>query len=215
MADKRVTQISTVYDKDDLALATDYLIGDRSGGSSFGILAKDVVHGVLAQTSDPIVVASDINVDSGDFFVDVSTGNVGIGTATPANKLEIGGSFGSLSGTRLSIVGATDFVGMGMGEDANNRCWVLWDTDANILTMGTRAASTSYLDTFVLKDGRVGIGTTSPSVKLQVAGAIGIVDGMTPPSTVSGYALIYVDTTGGDLKIKFGDGTVKTIVTDS
>ena len=44
--------------------------------------------------------------------------------------------------------------------------------------------------------------------------SIGITDGSTAPSTIVGIAQIYVDTADGDLKIKFGDGTVKTIVTD-
>lgn len=42
-----------------------------------------------------------------------------------------------------------------------------------------------------------------------------LVDGVAAPSTVSGAAQIYVDNADGDLKIKFGDGTVKTIVTDT
>lgn len=46
-------------------------------------------------------------------------------------------------------------------------------------------------------------------------GAIGIADGITAPGTVAGMAQIYVDTADGDLKIKFGDGTVKTIVVDT
>lgn len=44
---------------------------------------------------------------------------------------------------------------------------------------------------------------------------LSIQDGVTAPSTLPGNALIYVDTADGDLKIKFGDGTVKTIVTDT
>jgi hypothetical protein len=40
-------------------------------------------------------------------------------------------------------------------------------------------------------------------------------DGVAAPDAVSGVAIIYVDTADGDLKIKFGDGTVKTIVVDS
>jgi hypothetical protein len=54
-----------------------------------------------------------------------------------------------------------------------------------------------------------------------VAGAVnvgtfyGMVDGVTAPGTTSGYAKIYVDSADGDLKVKFGDGTVKTIATDS
>lgn len=46
-------------------------------------------------------------------------------------------------------------------------------------------------------------------------GSLGIADGIVAPSTISGRAQIYVDTADGDLKIKFGDGTTKTIVVDS
>jgi hypothetical protein len=42
-----------------------------------------------------------------------------------------------------------------------------------------------------------------------------LIDGTTAPSTRAGYATIYVDSADGDLKVKFGDGTVKTIATDS
>lgn len=47
------------------------------------------------------------------------------------------------------------------------------------------------------------------------SGALGIADGITAPATVAGMAQIYVDTADGDLKVKFGDGTVKTIVVDT
>lgn len=47
------------------------------------------------------------------------------------------------------------------------------------------------------------------------AGAIALQDGITAPGTSSGAAIIYVDTADGDLKVKFGDGTVKTIATDT
>jgi hypothetical protein len=40
-------------------------------------------------------------------------------------------------------------------------------------------------------------------------------DGITAPDTVTGKAVIYVDAADGDLKVKFSDGTVKTIVTDT
>ena len=42
-----------------------------------------------------------------------------------------------------------------------------------------------------------------------------LVDGVTAPGTSTGVGQIYIDTSDGDLKVKFGDGTVKTIVTDS
>jgi hypothetical protein len=40
-------------------------------------------------------------------------------------------------------------------------------------------------------------------------------DGIAAPSAQSGIAKIYVDTADGDLKVIFGDGTVKTIATDT
>ncbi|MBL8551336.1 MAG: DUF2793 domain-containing protein [Hyphomonadaceae bacterium] len=44
---------------------------------------------------------------------------------------------------------------------------------------------------------------------------IEIADGKTAPSATSGLAKIYVDTADGDLKVIFGDGTIKTIVVDT
>lgn len=45
--------------------------------------------------------------------------------------------------------------------------------------------------------------------------ATNIVDGITAPTATVGQAKLYVDSADGDLKIIFGDGTVKTIVTDT
>jgi len=59
------------------------------------------------------------------------------------------------------------------------------------------------------------VGATTAS---QVSGSfnqLSVIDGVSAPSTVAGSALIYVDSADGDLKIKFGDGTVKTIATDT
>lgn len=42
-----------------------------------------------------------------------------------------------------------------------------------------------------------------------------IKDGITAPATKAGLSRIYVDTADGDLKIKYGDGTVKLIVADT
>jgi hypothetical protein len=42
-----------------------------------------------------------------------------------------------------------------------------------------------------------------------------LVDGITAPSAVAGLAIMFVDTSDGDLKIIFGDGTTNTIVADT
>lgn len=58
---------------------------------------------------------------------------------------------------------------------------------------------------------------TDNTARFQIPadGGMAIVDGITAPATLSGWAKIYVDSADGDLKVKFGDGTVKTIVTDT
>lgn len=42
-----------------------------------------------------------------------------------------------------------------------------------------------------------------------------IADGVTAPSAVVGKAILFVDTSDGDLKIIFGDGTTKVITADT
>ena len=44
---------------------------------------------------------------------------------------------------------------------------------------------------------------------------VALIDGITAPPATSGHATLYVDVADGDLKIIFGDGTIKTIVTDT
>lgn len=64
-------------------------------------------------------------------------------------------------------------------------------------------------------DNDVQAGSTSYRFANVFSGIMTLIDGVTAPSTVTGHAQIYIDSADGDLKIKFADGTVKTIVTDS
>ena len=54
-----------------------------------------------------------------------------------------------------------------------------------------------------------------PNNYFMDAGAVAIKDGVTAPATQAGFGVLYIDSADGDLKIKFGDGVVKTIVTDT
>lgn len=57
--------------------------------------------------------------------------------------------------------------------------------------------------------------TRTSQFRVSEDGGIAIVDGITAPATLAGWGKIYIDTADGDLKIKYGDGTVKLIVTDT
>jgi len=50
---------------------------------------------------------------------------------------------------------------------------------------------------------------------IKVGGDIRLTDGVLPPTHEAGYAILYIDSEDGDLKIKFGDGFIRTIATDS
>jgi len=52
--------------------------------------------------------------------------------------------------------------------------------------------------------------------RVTPVGAICGIDGITAPAaSVAGMYMTYVDVADGDYKIRFADGTVKTIVTDT
>jgi hypothetical protein len=58
-------------------------------------------------------------------------------------------------------------------------------------------------------------GNSTFSGSASLGACLMLPDGQTAPSATSGKAKIYVDTADGDLKVIFGDGTIKTIVTDT
>lgn len=138
-----------------------------------------------------------------------SSGDVGIGTTTPAGKLDVAGNIRTTNGyiDLQGAAGATGLLrshpsiaGIELGSLSNSPLWFITNSTEKMRITGA---------------GDVGIGITSPTAKLQVNGQIAIKDGMAAPSTISGYAQMFVDSADGDLKVKFGDGTVKTIVTDT
>lgn len=59
------------------------------------------------------------------------------------------------------------------------------------------------------------LGTSSLRWSVGYINNSALKDGITAPTTESGTAFIYVDSADGDLKVKFGDGTIKTIATDT
>lgn len=104
----------------------------------------------------------------------------------------------SLSATTINLIGNVVF-----GGGTSFASDLLPDTDnAYDIGSATFAWKDLYMKGNALIDG------------YTATDHLGIADGITAPSTVSGVAWIYVDTADGDLKVKFGDGTVKTIVTD-
>ena len=64
-------------------------------------------------------------------------------------------------------------------------------------------------------DGTMTSGTSTVRWSNVFSNLLTLKDAVTAPTVIAGHAQIYVDTTDGDLKVIFGDGTVKTIVVDT
>src|SRR6056300_145245 len=120
----------------------------------------------LSNNSDGDIVFSDMGVNTRHVTIKGATGNVGIGTANPACKLDITGEDVMIRGSTPSINFSESTNGMdgafrirydGANQNDNNN-FLAVQTGSNF---GVSALHMTY-------GGNVGIGTTIPSYKLNV-----------------------------------------------
>lgn len=226
---------SIIPDVGELIYTTDekrIFIGDGTtsggtviGGSDFSTLTgtsgADSLH-KHSKLSNPSDDSEVITVDS--------SSDVGIGTTLPDGKVHIFRGDTSIvpdAGADELIIEGTGNTGISfLGSTSSVHSILFGDTDdvdigSIIYTHGDSVTDDTLeftIDTvtiMTLEKGGVGIGLSNPDIELDVNGSIGITDGVTAPAFVSGKAFIFVDSADGDLKIVFGDGTTKLIVTDT
>jgi hypothetical protein len=167
----------------------------------------NVAEGITIGTSSIYGVNVKLNSQSGEektfLFQSVGVNRWGFG-------VEASLEFGSNSGSDFHLVSYSD-------------AGVIIDVPIRLVRSAGGAFTLSRPAVFSSSTASTSIATGALKITggLGVGGAVnagtfyGLVDGVTAPATESGYARIYVDSADGDLKVKFGDGTVKTIATDS
>jgi hypothetical protein len=150
-------------------------------------LGNTSIGGTLTTTSNTVTLGTAAYV--------VANGNVGIGTSSPARKLEV-----STSGDTLFRV---------TGGDANARGVEFYDSSFNgsqIYSVGsdirffTTATGSSSQRMIIDSSGNLGIGTASPGARLDVLGNAQIGSGTSGKITFNGAAgtgACYIETLGG------------------
>ncbi len=147
------------------------------------VLTSDA--GGLASWQTPSAAAdSDWQVSGADMY-SIPSGKVGIGTTTPRGKLDVKGEGSNIY---LDTGTAQIYIGDKSG-----------DGDETLFTLDDDAGK------FTFENGKVGIGTTTPDAKLEVAGDVKI-SGSSSGGTIaatnsdaSGYGVYGAATTGGDV----------------
>jgi hypothetical protein len=109
-----------------------------------------------------------------------SAGNVGIGTTSPATKLDISGdhvaSIGllRLNSSASNISAQTYYIGgvyKAATYAATDNNFIIWGREGDII-LNTTTSNTERVR--ITSAGNVGIGTTSPAARLQVAGSAAV-----------------------------------------
>ncbi|WP_289554030.1 hypothetical protein [Olivibacter sp. 47] len=122
-----------------------------------------------------------------------ATGNVGIGTSSPTNKLDIRGTITMENGTNASI-----FTGIGSSE--LNRYLTLLNSATLASASGLKAGGILVADAYayanpgkndLIVKGSVGIGTPSPQAKLDLQGGGLSISGSNPTAGINGFKNVF------------------------
>ena len=179
------------------ASAVRFVIANATGNVGIGTTTPNYLLQVASGTDGRSVNLSNV------LYVNGSSGNVGIGTTSPLFKLQIAETNGGTSAA-MRILGGSSGIEF-LNDSTGNRAWHIGmaprgstaDTDLVFSAYG----GTSWSERVrITNAGNVGIGTTTPTTALEVAGNITVTNsnilmGRTHSSAPEGLVIL----TGGDI----------------
>jgi hypothetical protein len=154
------------------------LIGNQNGGVGIGVQSTGIPT-IFNYAAKGIVFAGNYNTALTEQMRIDSAGNVGIGTSSPNQQLEVKGA--GLTLIKVSSAVNTSFRGMAFGIENNATMTgsVAMEVSGGELRVASGYATYGGFQTFytngtekmrITSTGNVGIGTTAPALKLHVAG---------------------------------------------
>jgi len=175
-----------------LTTGNDNILLGFQAGNSITTGHDNIIIGYNEDTPSA-TTSSHLNI-GGAIYGDLSTGNVGIGTTSPDGTLHVfdasaglvtahvnanAGIFEDGSSNGISILSPDTSTGtIFFGSPSSNRgAEITWENSVNRMSIGPRNTGASLrlysgnavVSMFLKSDGNVGIGTTNPQAKLEVA----------------------------------------------
>jgi len=171
------------FTKENNSAITQRLTIKSNGSVGIGDSTPDFNLEIVNSSTNGAFAISSAADNDGDLFVVDESGNVGIGTSSPATFLEIEGNTPKIILDDNAGGATDDFAISNGGSFAAFR-----DETSNIDIMALVLTGSN--------EGNVGIGTTSPGMKLVVAGNVNISQNLTVNNSV-----FFVDGTSGNVGI--------------
>ncbi|MFO0052628.1 MAG: hypothetical protein ACOVQ3_12100 [Dolichospermum sp.] len=157
---------------------------------------------------------AELNPGGGTAEMVIKDGNVGIGTVTPSEKLEVSGNLkvtGTITGNNVFLgdVGhGSIWAGFSHSSQVGQNSYAILQHHTGTWTLINKKSGGGFIgfridnnDKMIINDnGNVGIGTTTPSEKLEINGNLKVTGNITTeswqtPSLQNGW-VIYQETTG-------------------
>jgi hypothetical protein len=187
---------------------------DASGTSTrmFGINGSNTTYigPIDNYAGGNIIYGANANVDDHDFYTAgtikmriKADGNVGIGTQSPSNGLELYGAARNIIITNTT----EDASGIIMqdAQDSGQNGRIVYDSGANKLYIQTHGGTGLTMDS----SRNVGIGTASPATTLEVDGILTMEDISLPGEGLSGHSQMF--SVGGEMKVYDAGGNLTQI----